>query len=41
MKVSMTLEEAIAYFKARGNYNSHDGTNGSDERCAQLMLIDY
>ena len=36
--MSMTREEAIAYFEARGNYNPHDGTNREAEKLALAAL---
>ena len=36
--MSMTREEAIAYFEARGNYNPHDGTNREAEKMALTYL---
>ena len=36
--MSMTREEAIAYFEARGNYNPHDGTNREAEKMALSAL---
>ena len=36
--MSMSREEAIAYFEARGNYNPHDGTNREAEKMALTAL---
>lgn len=36
--MSMTREEAIAYFEVRGNYNPHDGTNREAEKLALTAL---
>lgn len=36
--MSITREEAIAYFEARGNYNPHDGTNRDAEKMALAAL---
>ena len=36
--MSMTREEAIAYFEARGNYNPNDGTNREAEKMALTAL---